>query len=192
MSEPPLLRCADRAAWRDWLAQHHAQPGSVWLVIPRKGHGALTVSDAVDEALCFGWIDSRPRRLDDAASLLLMSPRRAGRAWSGVNKTRIARLRDEGRMAPAGEAAIARAEADGTWSLLDDASALREPPELLAALRAAPGALAAWRAFPPSHRRANLEWLAQAKRAETRAARIAEIATRAAKGQRANTWRRPP
>ena len=188
MAEPPVLRCADRAAWRAWLVAHHAQPDSVWLVIPRKGHAALSLDDAVDEALCFGWIDSRPRKLDDTASLLLMSPRRPGSAWSGVNKQRIARLRAEGRMAAAGEAVIARGEADGTWVLLDDASALREPAELLAAFNNA--GLAAWRSFPPSHRRANLEWVAQAKRAETRAARIAEIAARTAEGQRANTWKR--
>jgi uncharacterized protein YdeI (YjbR/CyaY-like superfamily) len=190
MVEFPIVAADDRAAWRAWLAAHHAQTGSVWLVIPRKGQGALTLDDAVDEALCFGWVDSRPRKLDATRSLLLMSPRRAGSAWSGVNKARVARLRAEGRMAPPGEAAIARAEADGSWTRLDGASARTEPPDLAAALDAAPGARAAWAGFPPSHRRANLEWVAQAKRPATRAARIAEIAARAAEGARANTWPR--
>lgn len=189
MEEAPILRCADRAAWRSWLTAHHAQSGSIWLVIPRKGQGALCLDDAVDEALCFGWVDSRPRRLDATASLLLMTPRRPGSAWSGVNKGRVARLRQAGLMAPAGEAAIARAEADGTWSVLDDASALREPPDLLAAFQRHSGAAAAWQSFPPSHRRANLEWLALAKRPATRAARIEQIAARAALGERANTWK---
>jgi uncharacterized protein YdeI (YjbR/CyaY-like superfamily) len=186
----PIVAADDRAAWRAWLAAHHAQTGSVWLVIPRKGQGALTLDDAVDEALCFGWVDSRPRKLDATRSLLLISPRRAGSASSGVNKARVARLRAEGRMAPPGEAAIARAEADGSWTLLDGASARTEPPDLAAALDAAPGARAAWAGFPPSHRRANLEWVAQAKRPATRAARISEIAARAAEGARANTWPR--
>ena len=162
-------------------------------MLNRKGSGLpfQTAVDASEEALCFGWVDSRPGRLDALRSLLLMSPRQPGSAWSGVNKARVERLIAAGLMAPPGLAAIERARADGSWTLLDAASALEEPAELLAALAAAPGALAAWRGFPPSHRRANLEWLAQAKRAETRAARIAEIAARAARGERANTWTRP-
>ena len=99
MPDVPVLRCTDRAAWREWLAGHHTQTGSIWLVIPRKGRGALTLDDAVDEALCFGWIDSRPRRLDATASLLLMSPRKPGSAWSGVNKARIADLLEADRVA---------------------------------------------------------------------------------------------
>lgn len=190
MGEVPQIEAENRAAWRAWLVAHHASAGSVWLVIPRKGHGALTAIEASEEALCFGWIDSRPRKLDATRSLLLMSPRKPGSAWSGVNKARIERLRAEGRMAEPGEAAIARAMTDGSWALLDGATALEEPGDLRAALDATPGAWDAWRGFPPSHRRANLEWLAQAKRAETRAARVAEIAARAAKGERANTWKR--
>lgn len=136
---------------------------------------------------CFGWVDSRPARLDERRSQLLMSPRRAGSAWSGINKDRVRRLTEAGLMVPAGLAAVARAEADGSWTRLDGATALEEPADLLAALAARPGASAAWRGFPPSHCRANLEWLAAAKRADTRAARVAEIALRAARGERANT-----
>lgn len=191
MGEVPQIEVEDRAAWRAWLAAHHANTGSVWLVIPRKGHGTLTAIEASEEALCFGWIDSRPRKLDATRSLLLISPRKLGSAWSGVNKARVQRLRAEGRMTPSGEAAIARAIADGSWARLDGATALEEPADLRAALDATPGAWAAWRVFPPSHRRANLEWLAQAQRAETRAARVADIATKAARGERANIWKRP-
>ncbi len=190
MPDHPMLDMPNRAAWRAWLSAHHGQPGSVWLVIPRKGHGALTQEDAILEALCFGWIDSRPRKLDATRSLLLMSPRRPGSAWSGVNKARVKALIAAGLMAQPGEAAILRAMADGGWTRLDDATALTEPEELLDALRAAPGAMDAWREFPASHRRANLEWVAQAKRPITRRARITEIAARAALGQRANTWPR--
>lgn len=189
----PLIEAPTRAAWRAWLERHHAQEGSVWLILNRKGSGLphLPAAEAAEEALCFGWVDSRPAKLDEKRSLLLMSPRRPGSAWSGLNKQRVARLTAAGLMAPAGLAAVARAQADGSWAMIDGATALEEPPDLLAALRAVAGAEAAWRGFPPSHRRANLEWLAQAKRAGTRAARVQEIATRAGRGERANTWRAP-
>jgi uncharacterized protein YdeI (YjbR/CyaY-like superfamily) len=188
----PLVEAPTREAWRAWLAAHHATSGSVWLVMNRKGSGLphLPVAQAVEEALCFGWVDSRPARRDEHRSLLLMSRRKAGSAWSGVNKATVARLTAEGRMAEAGLVAVARAQADGSWTRLDGATALAEPPDLLAALAAHPGAAAAWASFPPSHRRANLEWVAQAKRPGTRAARIAEIAACAAEGRRANTWPR--
>ncbi|MFZ4410484.1 MAG: YdeI/OmpD-associated family protein [Paracraurococcus sp.] len=188
----PLIDAPTRAAWRAWLAANHAASGSVWLVINRKGSGLphLPPEQVAEEALCFGWVDSRPAKLDARRSLLLVSPRKPGSAWSGINKDRVARLLAAGLMAPAGIAAVDRAEADGSWTRLDAATALAEPADLLAALAAVPGAAAAWASFPPSHRRANLEWLAEAKRAATRAARIAEIAARAGRGERANTWRR--
>jgi uncharacterized protein YdeI (YjbR/CyaY-like superfamily) len=188
----PMVEAPTRAAWRAWLAANHAQPGSIWLVLNRKGSGlpVLSATEAVDEALCFGWVDSRPAKLDAQRSLLLFSPRKPGSAWSGVNKAKIARLTAAGLMAPAGLAVVARAQADGSWTVLDDATALTDPPDLVAALAEMPGAEAAWRSFPPSHRRANLEWIAQAKRPSTRAARIAEIAACAARNERANTWPR--
>lgn len=186
-----LVHASTRAEWRAWLAANHAQGASIWLVLNRKDSGLpyLPAEAAAEEALCFGWIDSRPGKLDARRSLLLVSPRRPGSAWSGVNKRRVEQLLAAGLMAPAGLAAIARAKADGSWALLDGASALEEPEDLTAALSGV--ALAAWQGFPPSHRRANLEWIAQAKRPETRAARIAEIARLAALGQRANTWKGP-
>jgi uncharacterized protein YdeI (YjbR/CyaY-like superfamily) len=186
-----LVHAPTRAAWRAWLAANHTQSASIWLVLNRKGSGLphLPAEEAAEEALCFGWIDSRPAKLDAQRSMLLVSPRRPGSAWSGVNKRRVEKLRAAGLMAPAGLAAIERAKADGSWALLDGASALEEPADLKAALNGA--ALEAWQGFPPSHRRANLEWIAQAKRPETRAARIAEIARLAALGQRANIWKGP-
>ena len=134
---------------------------------------------------CFGWIDSRPRRLDTTASLLPISPRRPGRTRSGVDKIRVALAAAGG----AGEAAIACAEADGSRTILDDALALRGAPDLLAARTGDSTPKAAWPDFPPSHRRAYLEWVAQAKRPATRAARIGEIASRAARAERAITWK---
>ena len=191
---PPRVEAPTRAARRAWLDANHATAGgSVWLVINRKGSGLphLPPAEAAEEALCFGWVDSRPAKLDERRSLLLVSPRRPGSAWSGVNKERVRRLAEAGLMAPAGLLAVERAKADGSWERLDGATALLEPPDLAAALAARPGASEAWRGFPPSHRRANLEWVAQAKRPETRATRVAEIAARAERGERANTWRRP-
>ena len=187
-----LVNAPSRAAWRAWLTAHHSQAESIWLVLNRRGSGLphLPAAEAAEEALCFGWIDSRPAKLDAQRSLLLVSPRRPGSAWSGVNKQRVERMLAEGLMAAPGLATIERAKADGSWTRLDDASALIEPADLLAAL--SDGALAAWRGFPPSHRRANLEWIAQAKTAGTRGARIAEIARLADLGERANTWRRKP
>lgn len=105
------------------MAQH-AAAGGVWLVIPRKDHGELTTEAAVEEALCFGWIDSRPRKLDATRSLLLMTSRRGGSTWSDVNKARVQRLIAAGLMAQPGEAAILRGMADGGWTRLDDATAL--------------------------------------------------------------------
>jgi uncharacterized protein YdeI (YjbR/CyaY-like superfamily) len=119
-----------------------------------------------------------------------MSPRKPGSAWSGVNKEkgRVRRLTEAELMAPAGLLAAERAKKDGSWERPD--TALSEPPDLLAASAARPSALEAWRGFPPPHRRANLEWIAQAKRPETRAARVAEIAAHAKRGERADTWPR--
>ena len=165
-----------------------------WLVLNRKGSGLphLPPAEAAEEALCFGWVDSRPAKLDERRSLSLMSPRKPGSAWSGVNKERVRRLAAAGLMAPAGLAAVERAKVDGSWERLDGATALSEPPDLVAAFVAHPGALDAWRGFTPSHRRANLEWIAQAKRPEMRSAHVAEIAARAERDERANTWRRRP
>lgn len=188
----PRVEAPTRAAWRAWLSENHATSGSVWLVLNRKESGLphLPVAEAVEEALCFGWVDSRPAKLDAQRSLLLFSPRKPGSAWSGVNKAKVARLAATGLMAPAGMVAVERAKADGSWERLDGATALEVPADLRAALAATPGAESAWAGFPPSHRRANLEWIAQARRPETRAARIAQIAARAARGERANTWPR--
>jgi uncharacterized protein YdeI (YjbR/CyaY-like superfamily) len=184
--DAPRVEPADRAAWRAWLAAHHAQDGAVWLVL-RKGEGAgLTQDAAIEEALCFGWIDSLPRKLDAERWMLLVSPRRPGSPWSRVNKARVERLAAAGRMAPPGVARIADAKADGSWTIYDTAEALAEPPELVAALAAAEGARAAWDGFAPSARKGILWWIASARTEATRARRIAETARLASLGLRAN------
>lgn len=194
MSLPPgAFEPASRADWRAWLEAHHEAEKGVWLVLRKKAAPVpnLSLEDAVEEALCFGWIDSRPRKLDDTRSMLYFAPRRAGSGWSAVNKARIERMQAAGRMTPAGQARIDAALRDGSWSKLDAVDALEVPPDLAAALGAEPGARAQWDAFPPSAKRGILEWIAGARTAATREKRVRETATLAARGERANAWRPP-
>jgi uncharacterized protein YdeI (YjbR/CyaY-like superfamily) len=188
MDDAPRVEPADRADWRSWLAAHHAAPGGVWLVLPRRGAGrdvAFTYEDAVREALCFGWVDSTARALDDTRTMLWLAPRKPGSGWAGTNKRRVAELEAEGLMTEAGRRAVEAARADGSWSLLDDVEAGVVPDDLAAALAAVPGAREAWDAFPPSARRVALAWVAQARRPETRLRRVSETARKAGRGERA-------
>jgi len=190
---PQAFEPDSRAGWRAWLQAHHAASRGVWLVLRKKAAPVpnLSVDDAVEEALCFGWIDSKPRKLDDTRSMLYFAPRKPGSGWSAVNKARITRMQAAGRMAPAGQAKIDAAIADGSWTRLDAVDALEVPPDLAAALAAEPGAQAQWDAFPRSAKRGILEWIAGAKAASTREKRVRETATLAARGERANAWRPP-
>lgn len=179
------VEVASREAWRAWLSAHHTQAESVWAVTYKKGHPSyLPYVAFVEELLCFGWIDGQAQTLDAERTMRLCAPRRRGSGWSGVNKAHIERLMAAGLMAPPGLARIEEAKASGDWTLLDDASALVLPDDLRAALQAAPGAEALWEALPASTRRATLEWLALAKRPETRARRVDETARRTAAGER--------
>ncbi len=182
-----------RAGWRAWLAEHHAEAPGVWVVTHKKAPGAPHVpyADVVEEALAFGWVDSLPRRLDDARTQLLVTPRKPASAWSKVNKERVERLTAAGLMAPAGLAAVAAAKASGTWTKLDAVEQLVEPDDLRAALDADPAARRHWDAFPRSARRGILEWIGTAKTAPTRERRVAETARLAAQDVRANQWRQP-
>lgn len=178
------------AQWRRWLERHHASSTGVWFVSWRTHTGKRRISyeDAVTEALAFGWIDSKARTLDDDRSVLWFCPRRPTSGWSRSNKTRVERLLAEGRMAPAGQAAIDTAKANGAWELLDAVEDLVVPPDLAAAFDQHEGSAAAWETFPRSAKRALLAWIVQAKRPETRARRVQETAEKAARGERANQW----
>jgi uncharacterized protein YdeI (YjbR/CyaY-like superfamily) len=180
-----------RAQWRAWLAEHHASSDGVWLVWWRQhtGRPAMSYEESVQEALCFGWIDSKADTLDDDRSMMWFSPRKRGSGWSRPNKLRVERLVREGLMAEAGLARIKEARRDGSWTKLDAVWELVVPDDLAAAFADHPGSHAAWDAFPPSARRAILEWILQARRPETRARRVAETARLAAQGRRANEWR---
>lgn len=189
----PQLVVRSRAAWRRWLAEHHAESSGVWAVTFKKRSGGPYVSydDIVEEAIAHGWVDSLSRALDEQRSQLLITPRKAGSGWSRPNKERVARLTAAGLMTPAGTAVVEAAKASGTWTALDAVEALIEPEELRLALDADADARRHWDAFPRSAKRGILEWISNAKRAETRGKRIAETARLAADDVRANQWRRP-
>lgn len=149
----------------------------------------LDYEAAVEEAICFGWVDSRPGRVDDDRARLYFAPRKPRSAWSASNKARVERLLAVGRMAPAGIAAVERGKANGMWEHLDAVERGEVPGDLAQALAAHPPAAENFAAFPRSVRRAILEWIVAARRAETRSARVEETASRAARNERANQWR---
>lgn len=162
-------------AWRQWLATHGEEKDGVWLILRhKKANPTCTYLEALDEALCYGWIDSLKRKRDDESFYQYFCPRRPKSNWSRVNKANVQRLEDAGRMAAPGLAAVALARELGTWSALDDVEDLVVPPDLAAAFT--PVGRANWDAFPRSVRRAHLERLFSAKRDATRQKRIREIA----------------
>lgn len=181
-----------RKAWRAWLQKHHARSAGTWLVNFKKDSGKprMDYGDMVEEALCFGWVDSKPRALDASRSMLWFAPRKRGTGWSKPNKARVAALVAAAAMAPAGLAKVAAAKRDGSWTKLDAVEALDTPRDLAAALRRHAGSRRNFDAFPRSVRRGILEWIVQAKQPDTRARRIAETATLAARNERAHQWRK--
>ncbi len=181
-----------RAEWRAWLEQHHTRKEGVWLISYKKGAGKprFDYEEAVEEALCFGWIDSKPNALDDERSRLWFAPRKPQTGWSKLNKERIERLIEQGLMMPAGLAKVEAAKQDSSWHALDAIEALEIPPDLEQALIAYGEAKQNFEAFPKSVKRGILEWIASAKKPETRAKRIRETAQLAAENVRANQWRK--
>ena len=192
LDDAPLVQPADRAGWRGWLEANHATAAGAWLVMwrPSAGRAGIDYEAAVEEALCFGWIDSVTGRIDDERSKQYFAPRKARGTWSASNKARVERLIAAGRMAPAGLAAIERAKANGAWGLLDSVERMEVPDDLTAALAARPPAAGRFAAWAPSMRKALLGWIALAKRPETRAARIAEIVTAAERNERPGPFQR--
>lgn len=185
--EVPHVEADDRETWRAWLDANHATARGVWLVTWRRSSGrqGLDYEAAVEEALCFGWVDSTSGRFDDDRGKLYFARRKPRSAWAATNKARLERLIADGRMAPAGLAAIERAKANGSWDVLDSVERLEVPDDLVAALASRPPAADHFAAFPPSGRKLLLTWVATARRPETRAARVAEVAEAAARNERA-------
>lgn len=188
---PNSVQAKSRAEWRSWLEAHHTQKQGIWLISYKKATGLprIEYDDAVEEALCFGWIDSKPGKLDDERSMLWFAPRKPGTGWSKLNKERIVRLEASGLLAPAGIALIEAARKDGSWNALDAVEALEIPPDLEQAMAENIPAQQYFEAFPRSVKRAILEWIASAKQPPTRAKRIAETVRLAAENKRANQWR---
>lgn len=187
------VEVTSRAAWRQWIEANHERRESIWLVTYKKvaGERHVPYREVVEEALCFGWIDSRPAKLDAERSMLLLSPRRIGSAWSRINKQRVTELLQSGRMHAAGLAKIEQAKADGSWEALDAVEAEQLPPDLVEALKQMPEAARQFAALPPSLRRGLLDRIRVAKRPETRAKRIQETVAQAARKERTGERLRP-
>jgi uncharacterized protein YdeI (YjbR/CyaY-like superfamily) len=181
-----------RAAWRQWLQKNHQALTSIWLVIYKKDSGvpSLTYDEAVEEALCFGWVDSKPNKRDEKSYQLFFAVRKPKSVWSKINKTRIKKLQTAGLMMPAGLAKIEAAKKDGSWTVLDAIEELIMPDDLQRALKSNPTASDFFNAFPPGVKKGIYQWIISAKREETRSKRIAETVTLAQKNIRANQWRK--
>lgn len=182
----PEVHLESRAELREWLAEHHdGEVRAIWLVQWRTptGRPQIGYDDIVEECLCFGWIDSTVRTLDAERSALYLSRRKKGSTWSASNKARLERLLPAGLVQPAGLAAIERAKADGSWTILDAVEALELPADLAAALDANPPAREHYERFTRSAKKQLLWWVISAKKPETRAARIAEAVAQAADGR---------
>jgi uncharacterized protein YdeI (YjbR/CyaY-like superfamily) len=192
----PELIVEDAAAWGVWLAQQHASSDGVWLALAKQGGDPptrLTYQEALEEALCYGWIDGQVRRHDADSYRQRFTPRRKRSAWSKRNVGLAERLIDEGRMRPAGEAAIEQARADGRWQAAYAGSATIEmPDDLAAALAAEPKAAAMFALLTSQNRYAILYRLATAKRADTRSRRLAQFVEMLTRGETIHPQERRP
>ena len=186
LADAPEVFAEDRSTWRAWLESNHQAAAGAWLVTwrSRSGRQGLPYEEAVEEALCFGWVDGTAGTVDEERGKLYFAPRKPNSGWAATNKARVERLIADGRMAPAGLAAIERAKANGSWELLDSVERLEVPPDLAAALQALPSAAGNFAAFPPSARKQALASLVMARRPETRAERVRRIADAAARNER--------
>ena len=183
----PEVYAKDQAAFRDFLSKNHGQLDGIWLIYYKKDSTQPSVSwvEAVEEALCFGWIDSKVKTIDEQRYKQIFTKRKKGSMWSAVNKAHLKRIYAAGKMTPAGQQIIDAAKADGSWTFLDSVENLELPADLLAALTATADALDNFNAFPDSVKKSSLLLVKTARRDDTRTKRIAKIASLAAKNQRA-------
>lgn len=184
------FQASNQEEWRKWLHENHLKEKSIWLIIYRKESGIPSVyyPEAVDEALCFGWIDSKANKRDEVSYFQFFSKRNPKSNWSKINKDKVERLTREGRMQPAGIEMVELAKKTGTWSALDDVDKILIPTDLAAAFEKKPEALAYWEGFSRSSRRGILEWILNAKRPETRIQRIEETVRLAGENIKANQY----
>ena len=183
----PIVHAESRADWREWLAANHGAARGVWLCSwkGRTGRPACPYPDAVEEAICFGWIDSTVNTLDEDRALQLFTPRQPKSSWTRLNRRRAAAMEEAGLMTAAGRRAVDIARDNGWWTIYDAVEDLVEPPALAAALDAEAAARQHWDSFSPSARKLMLWWVVSAARPRTREQRIAAIVARAAVGERA-------
>lgn len=184
------VRCKNRKALRKWLSKNYEQKESIWLILHKKNsaRGELSYKDAVEEGLCFGWIDSKPNKLDGDTYKLWYSPRKTKSVWSKVNKLKIEELIKTGQMHAAGFAKIEAAKKDGSWAVLDAIEDMQMPADLQKALSKNKKAKHFFDAFPAGIRKQLFWWIVSAKREETRKRRVDETVTLAEKNIRANQY----
>jgi uncharacterized protein YdeI (YjbR/CyaY-like superfamily) len=193
--ELPDLLVPDALAWHEWLAEHHAEAPGARLVLHKKGGTVteLTYETALQEALCFGWIDGQVNRRDEGSFWQRFTPRRSKSPWSASNVQRVAELIAAGRMQPAGQAAIDAAKADGRWQKAYPGPATAQlPDDLLAAIEADPQAKATFDVLTSQNRYALFYRVNDAKRADTRAKRIAQFVDMLARGETLHAQKRRP
>lgn len=183
----PKREFRSRKELRDWLSANHESATTFWLVSFKKhvDKHYVPYGEIVEELLCFGWIDTRTRRLDEDRTMLLVAPRKPGSTWSASNKERVARLSEAGLVAPAGQAKIDNAIEDGSWSYLDDIENLVIPGDLAQAFKKNKTAQRNFDAFNDSAKKVILLWIKTAKRESTRLKRVRETVRLAAKGLKA-------
>lgn len=186
MNEVEQFYPKTRKQWRKWLMKNHKVKDAVWVVFYNKKstNTSISWSDAVDEALCFGWIDSVKKSLDTEASIQFFSKRKSKSTWSKINKEKVEKLIESGHMTEAGLAIIEIAKQNGSWNILDDVENLIVPDDLLKALKAKKNAEDYFHSLSKSVRKSMLQWLVLAKRPETRKSRIKIIAEHAGKRQK--------
>ncbi|WP_300661159.1 YdeI/OmpD-associated family protein [Fluviicola sp.] len=177
--------------WRQWLTENHQSRQSVWLVYYRKksDKSSISWSDAVDEALCFGWIDSTKKTIDEERFIQFFSKRKPKSGWSKINKEKIEKLILEKRMTQAGLDSIEKAKQNGSWTILDEVEELIIPEDLLQAFETQPASAEFFLGLSKSVRKMMLHWITFAKRAETRQKRINELMEFAAKGEKPKQFR---
>lgn len=180
-----------RTDWRSWLEENHQSEKSVWLIIYRKESDTPSVyyPEAVDEALCFGWIDSKPNKRDENSYYQFFSKRNPKSNWSKVNKDKVAKLIAQELMQPEGYQMIELAKQNGTWTALDEVENITIPDDLQELFSTNKTAFDHWEKFPRSSKRGILEWIMNAKKPETRQKRIEETVSLAADNIKANHYR---
>ena len=183
----PIYHAETRPQWRAWLEANHDSVPGVWLCSWRTATGRprCPYPEVVEEALCFGWIDSTVSNFDDARSFQLITQRKPKSTWTRLNRQRVAHMESQGLMTDAGRRVVEVARANGYWTIYDPVEDLIEPDALASALDENPAARQAWNSFPASPRKMMLWWVISAAKEETQAARIATIVAKAAEGQRA-------